>query len=189
MTVLHRLGLCRKGDLRQSDVRQGQPAALPSANLRLLRSHRRATKGRRLVVQYRRQLGPGSRVLCRTLAFQGRRLPLSGSAESLTPKPSSSFRAVYCAVMTLYSKIATASRSREISQINDYDGLTPPAAMPQRRPQTVRRTDVRQGQPAALPSANLRLLRNHLLPKEGGYPLSALQHYLTLTLTRHFERW
>jgi hypothetical protein len=35
---------------------------------------------------------------------------------------------MYRAVMTLYSKIATALRSREISQINDYDGLTPPAA-------------------------------------------------------------
>ena len=33
------------------------------------RRHRRALKGRRLSVQYRRQLGPGSRVLCRTLAF------------------------------------------------------------------------------------------------------------------------
>ena len=29
----------------------GQPAALPSANLRRLRRHRRATNGRRLIVQ------------------------------------------------------------------------------------------------------------------------------------------
>ena len=57
-----------------------QPAAHPTANLRRLRRHRRALKGRRLSVQYRRQLRPGSKVLCRTFAFQGRRLTNSSIA-------------------------------------------------------------------------------------------------------------
>ena len=41
------------------------------------------------------------------------------------------------------------------------------------RRQTVRQSDIRLNQPAALPTANLRLLRSHLLPKEGGYPFAA----------------
>ena len=44
------------------------------------RRHRRALKGRRFNVQRKRQRGPGSKVLCRTLAFRGRRLTISGEA-------------------------------------------------------------------------------------------------------------
>ena len=38
----------------------------------------------------------------------------------------SSFRAVVSVVVALSLKIATATMSREISQINDYDGLITP---------------------------------------------------------------
>ena len=64
-----------------------QPAVLPTANLRRLRRHRRATNGRRLIVQYRRPYGPGSSVLCRALAFRGRRLTNSGEAAILPYAP------------------------------------------------------------------------------------------------------
>ena len=94
----------------------------PFANLRLLRSHRRASRGRRLSVQYRRQLGPGSRVLCRPPAFQGRRLTYSSfTALFDTNRPASSRAEAACHV-TLFLKIATASMSREIFLVNDYDG-------------------------------------------------------------------
>jgi hypothetical protein len=64
--------------------------------------------------------------------------------------------------------------SREISLVYDYDGVFK---------DRVEIRDLRvEAPPAALPTANLRLLRSHLLPKEGGYPLAVLQHYLTLPL-------
>ena len=69
---------------------------------------------------------------------KGRRPPFRSFTAILAPKLPPSFRAVARTAMTLHSKIATASRSREISQINDCNGLTPPPAMLQRRHQTVR---------------------------------------------------
>ena len=69
---------------------------------------------------------------------KGRRPPFRSFTAILAPKLPPSFRAVASTAMTLHSKIATASRSREISQINDCNGLTPPPAMLQRRHQTVR---------------------------------------------------
>ena len=86
------------------------------------RRHRRALKGRRLIVQYRRQLGPGSKVLCRTFAFQGRRLPISNFTAPSDSYSSPSSRAEEACHMTLQVKIATATMSREISQVDDCVG-------------------------------------------------------------------
>ena len=36
--------------------------------------------------------------------------------------------------------------------------------------------------------ANLRRLRSHLLPEEGGFSSAVPPHHLTLSLHRHFER-
>ena len=84
-------------------------------------------------------------------APKGRRPPFRSFTAILAPKLPPSFRAVASTAMTLHSKIATASRSREISQINDCNGLTPPPAMPQRRRQTVRQSDCRRQTPPAAP--------------------------------------
>ena len=62
----------------------------------------RAARGRRFNVQYKRQLGPGSAVLCRTAAS----------------------RAVAACQMSLPIRTATASKSREIFLVIDGDGVT-----------------------------------------------------------------
>ena len=55
-----------------------------------------------------------------------------------------------------FLKIATAAMSREISQIHDYDGVF------KDRFERLRSSGFAANiQPAALPLANLRLLRNH----------------------------
>ncbi len=92
-----------------------QPAAHPTANLRRLRRHRRALKGRRLSVQYRRQLGPSP--------SRGRRLTTSGFTALSDTSPISSSRAVEACQSMLSIRIATATTSREIFLVNDYDGI------------------------------------------------------------------
>ena len=129
-----------------------QPAAFPPANLRRLTAP------------------PPS---------QGRRLPITSLTALADTSPNSSSRAVAECQMMPTVKIATATTSREIFLVNDYDGIFKERVEFQR----LRRKSIRiplslrdiplwkrgtNHQPSACPSANLRRLRRHLLPKEGG---------------------
>ena len=72
--------------------------------------------------------------------------------------------------MIVQVKIAIAAMSPEIFLAFGNTGIFNRS----QRCKTVRGINLRaEYPPAALPSANLRLLRSHLLPKEGGYPFAA----------------
>ena len=94
-----------------------QPAAHPLANLRRLAAPP-PSRGRRLTVCGSRRKGGGAQMGKRRLMNHD-----SGLAALCDTTPNSSSRAVVACCLTLSVKIATASTSREIFLVNDYDGV------------------------------------------------------------------